>query len=468
VYAVMLVVPYPLLRWYDVPLLDLGKLAGYGLLHAIALACGYAVVFACYLEGSRLANRLSGRPAVIAVIGAGILFSLILIWVYPVGATDIYDYIFRARLWGLHDYNPLTVTPLQVNDDPWFPYVVWVWFTSPYGPLWADISVVIYRLAGNSLLANLLLFKLLAVLCAAAVSILLFDLMRERGEGEALSGVLLFAWNPLLLFETAVNGHNDILMMALLVAALWLYRRQGLWAALVLGTLAALVKLAALAALPVLLVAGVSRVAAHRGTQRARVLATGLVWCMLVAAIVYAPLWQGSQTFAGTLALDNRFTASPAAIVKLALEQGLGREQAEWLTRNLFLALFLGVYLLLLRRAARRQDAMPETMLAAIALLLALGTLWFQPWYLIWLIVLAPLAGERWRRLAAVWSASALSVYLLFDFGWYWFPDFFNGANELVLNLSVVSLWLGPPALWLVVQRARPAQPAGDQRATAQ
>ena len=325
VYVVMLVVPYPLLRWYDVPLLDLGKLAGYGLPHAIALAYGYALVFICYLQGYRSASRLSGRPAVIAVIGAGILFSLILVWVYPVGATDIYDYIFRARLWGLHDYNPLTVTPLQVNDDPWFPYVVWVWFTSPYGPLWADISVVIYRLAGNSLLANLLLFKLLAVLCAGAASVLLFDLMRERGEGEALSGVVLFAWNPLLLFETAVNGHNDMLMMALLVAALWLYRRQGLWAALVLGTLAALVKLAALAALPVLLVAGASRIPAQGLTQRARVLLTGLAWCMFVAAIVYAPLWQGSQTFAGVLALDNRFTASPAAIVKLALEQGIGR-----------------------------------------------------------------------------------------------------------------------------------------------
>ena len=122
---------------------------------------------------------------------------------------------------------------------------------------------------------------------------------------------------------------------------------------------------------------------------------------------------------------------------------------------------------MLLRRAAREHDAMPETMLAAMALLLTLGTLWFQPWYVIWLIVLAPLAGERWRRLAVVWSASALSIYLLFDFGWYWFPDFFNGANELVLNLIAVGLWLGPPALWLVVQKARPAVPAA-QRAMVQ
>ena len=464
----MLVVPYPLLRWYEVPLLDLGKLSGYGALHAIALACGYTVVFICYMAGYRFANRLSGRSALVAVIGAGILFSLILVWVYPVGATDIYDYIFRARLWALYDYNPLTVTPLQVNHDPWFPYVVWVWFTSPYGPFWADISVVINRLAGNSLLANLLLFKLLAVLSVAAVSILLFDLLRERGEGEALSGVLLIAWNPLLLFETAVNGHNDMLMMALLVAALWLYRRQLHWAALVLGTLAALVKLAALAALPVLLVAGASRIPAQRLTQRARVLLTGLGCCMFVAAIVYAPLWQGSQTIAGVLALDNRFTASPAAIVKLALEQGVGRQPAEWLTRNLFGALFLGVYLMLLRRAARERDATPETMLAAIAVLLTLGTLWFQPWYVIWLIVLAPLAGKQWRSMAVVWSAGALSNYLLFDFGWYWFPDFFNSANELVLNGIAVSLWLGPPALSLVVQKARPLASATEQRAMVQ
>jgi hypothetical protein len=232
-----------------------------------------------------------------------------------------------------------------------------------------------------------------------------------------------------------------------------------------LGTLAALVKLAALAALPVLLVAGASRIPAQRLSQRARVLLTGLACCMFVAAIVYAPLWQGSQTFAGVMALDNRFTSSPAAIVKLALEQGVGWQPAEWLTRNLFAALFLGVYLMLLRRAAREHEAMPETMLAAIAVLLTLGTLWFQPWYVIWLIVLAPLAGKQWRRLAVVWSAGALSLYLLFDFGWYWFPDFFNSANELVLNVIAVGLWLGPPALWLVVQKARQAVPAAEQRA---
>lgn len=467
VYALMLVYAYPLLGWYDVPLLDLGKLAGFGVLHAVALVCGYVLVFAFYLVAWRAASRLSGRHAAIAVMGAGILFSLILIWAYPVGANDIYDYIFRARLWGLYDYNPLTVTPLQVNDDPWFPYVVWVWFASPYGPFWADVSVLVYRLAGDSLLANLLLFKLLAILCAAGISALLFDLLRERDEGEALGAVLLFAWNPLLLFETAVNGHNDIVMMLLLVAALWLYRREWLWAALMLATLAALVKLAAVVALPVLLVAGAQRLWAQHRTPPVRVLMASLGCCLLAALVVYAPLWQGAQTFAGLWALDNRFTASPAAIVKLVLEQGVGREPAEWLARNLFTTLFLGAFLAVLRRAARAQASVPRTLLAAVALLLTLGTLWFQPWYLIWLIALGPLAGERWRRLAVVWSASALSVYLLFDFGWYWFPDFFNGGNGLVLNVTAVTIWLAPPALWLAADRVRQARAPGQRRVMA-
>jgi alpha-1,6-mannosyltransferase len=459
-YGVVLVLPYPLLSSYDIPLLDLGKLANYGALHALVLVGGFALIFRCYVEGYRAAGQLTGRSALIVIVGAGTIFCVILLWAYPVGAADIYDYVFRARLWGLYDYNPLTVTPLQVNDDPWFPYVVWIWFPSPYGPLWAYISVALYRIAGHGLLTNLLMFKLLPIACIVLTSLLLFDLLRRRTAGEALGGVLLFAWNPLLLFEAAVNGHNDIIMLTLLVAALWFYRRQRLMAALLCGTLAALVKVAALLALPVLLLAGACRASRTGSASRKRVMGTGLALCALVAAMLYAPLWQGPQTLAGLLALDNRFTSSLAAVVKLALEEFAGREPAERLTRSVFALLFMGAYLALLRRAERKQQAVHETLFAAIACFLILGTLWFQPWYLTWLIALAPLAAESRRRLSVVWSASALSTYLLFDFAWYWFPDFFNAGNELVLNLIAVTLWLGPPVLTIAAQSMRAQRPA--------
>jgi hypothetical protein len=466
-YVVILLVPYPLLTWFDVPLLDLGKLSNFRPLHAFVLASGYALVFFFYLAGYRAASQLTGRASLLVIVGAGIVFSIVLLWVYPVGAADIFDYIFRGRLWGLHDYNPLTVTPLQVNDDPWFPYVVWVWFPSPYGPLWAYVSMTLFRFAGNALLPNLLMFKLLPVMCVAVTSVLLVDLMRMRADGEALGGLLLFAWNPLLLFEAAVNGHNDVVMMTLLILALWFCRRQRVAAALVCGTLAALLKLTALVALPLLLLAGARRASQPGSAHGMRAMGAGLALCTLVAVAIYAPLWQGPETLAGLFALDNRFTASPAAIVKLALEASAGREPAEWLTRNAFALLFLAVYLTLLRRTGRVEYSLYESLFAAIACFLILGTLWFQPWYVTWLIALAPLVGEARRRQAIVWSASALSTYLIFDFAWFWYPDFFNAANELVLNLVVVTLWLGPPLLTIAVQRLRPQQPMLEHGAMA-
>lgn len=446
-YGLLWVLPYPLLAWYGIPLLDLGKLAGYDPLHAIVLAAGYAAVFACYLSAWRAASRLRGRAAAVLIIGAGIAFAIVLLWAYPAGANDIYDYVFRARLWGHYNYSPLTVTPLQVNTDPWFGYVVWIWFPSPYGPLWAEISFALNRLGGDSLLANLLLFKLLAVSCVALGSILLYALLRERGDSGALGGVVLFAWNPLLLFEAAVNGHNDVLMALLLLAGLWLFRRRRLRAALVLCALAGLVKIAAFVALPALLLAGARNSPAQSRMQRVRLLLSAVIACVLTAAVVYAPLWQGPQTLSGVLALDNRFTASAAAVVKLALETRYGSDAAIWLARFVFTALFLAVYLWLLRRAARRAEPVEQTLTAGIAALLIVGTLWFQPWYVTWLLALAPLAGRRWQGAVVLWSAGALSLYLLYDFGWYWFADFFNSANGLVLNVCALALWLGPVLL---------------------
>src|SRR4029077_3888067 len=52
--------------------------------------------------------------------------------------------------------------------------------------------------------------------------------------------VVLFAWSPLLIFEAIGNGHNDIVMMACVLAAFCLMlrgRAQLAFALLVLGAL---------------------------------------------------------------------------------------------------------------------------------------------------------------------------------------------------------------------------------------
>ncbi|TMC52760.1 MAG: hypothetical protein E6J26_09055 [Chloroflexi bacterium] len=141
---------------------------------------------------------------------------------------------------------------------------------------------------------------------------------------------------------------------------------------------------------------------------------------------------------------NERFTTSAAAIVKLALEASVGTAAAETWTRVLFVGLFALAYVVMLRRTPTGEAALLEHLFNIFALLLIVGTLWFQPWYVVWIVALAPLAHARQRALAFAWSLGALSLYVLFDFVWVWYAELLNSGNELVVNVAATALWLGP------------------------
>ena len=91
---------------------------------------------------------------------------------YPVGAADIFDQIFRARLLAHYNLNPFTTLPNNIAGDPLQQYVAWRGDPSPYGPMWEALAAGVSKLAGDSLWRNLILFKLL-VTAAYGISIAL-------------------------------------------------------------------------------------------------------------------------------------------------------------------------------------------------------------------------------------------------------------------------------------------------------
>src|ERR1051325_8761784 len=77
-YLCFLALPYPLASLYSLPLLDLGKLTGNAPAGALAFAVCFGGAFAAYLWAYRVARRLTGRRALLVVIGAALVFSFLL------------------------------------------------------------------------------------------------------------------------------------------------------------------------------------------------------------------------------------------------------------------------------------------------------------------------------------------------------------------------------------------------------
>ena len=99
---------------------------------------------------------------------------------------------------------------------------------------------------------------------------------------------------------------------------------------------------------------------------------------------------------------------------------------------------------------------------------LLIGALWFQPWYLVPLVGLAPLVGPARRAIAVCYALGATGSYVVYFYVWPalgWTPD------RLLIQWWAVIVTHGPAWLALLVAALvalwRLAQRRGDDRRVA-
>jgi hypothetical protein len=236
--------------------------------------------------------------------------------------------------------------------------------------------------------------------------------LRRSQPQHSLSGALLLGWNPVLLYETWGNGHNDIAMMFwILLAALLISRKQ-----YSLGTLS-LVAGMLIKFIPVLLIPAAMLLGYHSFENlKSRVrffVKTSLAGAFLIL-IAYIPFWNGMATFSIARRMQM-FTTSMPAVMYGILKPDLGWFEAAGLVSFGALGL-LTIFTLIqtLRVQKNSTEDFLQTAFNILAFYLLVTCLWFQQWYGIWLISLAPLLPGRSRRFALIFGFWVLSKQLLF------------------------------------------------------
>jgi hypothetical protein len=164
-----------------------------------------------------------------------------------------------------------------------------------------------------------------------------------------------------------------------------------------------------------------------------------------LAVALYAPFWQGWESI-GALGRQSLFTASIPKVVldMLVLDHGFDRPTAESLVRNGALSLVALVTLWAAWRIFRGRNAtthaertrLVERTLGSfyevIFVYLAFATLWFQPWYLMWLVALtAPLARYANANRTLLFCIGGVANYFVWDFIWLW-----NRASSRQIQLT--------------------------------
>lgn len=466
VYAVAFTLTWPLWRLYAQPQADYAWLAGYTRASQATYIGAFCALFGLQYAAYRLVRATPALGSLDLIVGGQLVFGILNVWIYPVAALDLYDYLMYGRISLVYGGNPF-LQPPSAFPDPLVAYSPWPNERSVYGPVWQLLSLLPTALAGDDLLRGLVAFKLVGLTAFVGCALLVWTILRRLRPALAPAGTLLFAWNPLLQFELVGNGHNDVVMVLFLLLAILalVAGRRGLL--LPLFGLAVLTKLLVAALGPVVLY-GLLRGRGPLGPKLRAVVGGGLV-ALGLAVLTYAPFWAGLDTFY-FLSRGNWFTASFPTMLRELLRLWLPFEEAGRLAAALVGLGFAGYTALRLVALWREEragaaDAAPdgtgveagdvadawEPWLLATHdvtfVYLAFATLWWQPWYLVWLVALAALLPCRLlHERALLFCFGATLNYVVFKYIW---PVYQPMTYPVIMGISVLMIY-GLPLLHLV------------------
>jgi len=142
-----------------------------------------------------------------------VLLALLAIPAYPMFSYDIFNYLFNTKMVWLYHANPHLQTASQFTFDPMLRFMQNIHTPAPYAYGWTLVSLLpgLFWFTQKFTL-SFWAMKLFVALFWFGQLTLLKSLIKTLFPHEGWRW-WLFALSPLVLVETLINGHNDVVMM---------------------------------------------------------------------------------------------------------------------------------------------------------------------------------------------------------------------------------------------------------------
>jgi hypothetical protein len=459
-----------------------------------SLVMGFIVTGIGYLCGIMLVDVgiTAVRGAVLVVVAFEVVFQVVLFLTPGLFTTDIFSYVMYGHISAIYNLNPYIYPPNYFPGNPLLDWIHPIWHDQPsvYGPLWTVLGWVMARLVApldgvtqtmsdgqvlqTGLMDQVFAYKLLMngvqIVNLVLVWWLLGRVMADKPRAR-LAAFVVFAWNPLMLFDAAGNAHNDALMVTLLLLAVvplvWRRGSAPSNTAWLLGTVC--VGLSALIKYTTALVGLFYIVpwARRLSGWRARVVWVGGsgVLVALISYVLFLPWldfpraldpilvaaagksWMYSNWAPDLLALTISDQWLDPNALNTDATQAMVRLWAKAITRGIFV-IYMGWELVRLWRiAGDRSRSLVEPILEAsvraFVVLILLVLTWVLEWYWMWPLASATLLGWRHMltKLVVGYTLTSLPIFYVHH---YWSTSMPGG---LVLVYALPPL-LMPPIGW--------------------
>lgn len=152
--------------------------------------------------------------------------SLLLLVGYPAFSHDIFNYLFDARIVTKYGLNPSYFKALDFPNDPWIRFMRWTHRYYPYGPGWLLVTLIPSFLGLGKFVWTLLLFKAMFGLFHIGNCWLIFAITQKIKPKVANRALIFFGLNPMVLFESLLSPHNEVVMLFFALLSLNLLLQQ--------------------------------------------------------------------------------------------------------------------------------------------------------------------------------------------------------------------------------------------------
>jgi len=170
----------------------------------------------------------------------------ILLFSYPaILSFDIFNYIATAKVAFFYHENPYIVMPYEFIGDPLLLFMHAANKVALYAPFWTLLSAIPHLLGFNNFLITLFNLKFFISLFYVAGAFLVWKISKN------IYSVVLFALNPLIVIETLVSSHNDIVMMFFALCAFFFAFKKKFILALLFLFFSIFIKYATIVLLPI-------------------------------------------------------------------------------------------------------------------------------------------------------------------------------------------------------------------------
>lgn len=181
------------------------------------------------------------RRSLYILIGIIVLISLVM---PPYSSTDCYYYMAVGKLQAYHGVNPYLVRMLDVQDSflGELKDIFWFRVTANYPPVFLAFMALISYISQGSLIVQFIVLRLVTFACYMVSAFLIGKIQYFYNKKMAVPSVAFFMLNPLVVNETLVNCHNDIMWVMCALLAVYLLIRNKNAAALSVILFAAWIK----------------------------------------------------------------------------------------------------------------------------------------------------------------------------------------------------------------------------------